>query len=656
MDLSVSDASVGRLLDGRYRVEASLARGGMATVYRAVDTRLERVVALKVMHPELAADNDFVLRFIGEARSAARLSHPNVVGVFDQGEDDGTVFLAMEYVEGRTLRQVLRDRGPLQPAVALETIQPVLAALSAAHEAGIVHRDVKPENVLVGKSGRVKVADFGLARALSDTGTTTRGLLLGTVNYISPEQALGEPATPRSDVYSAGIMLYEMLTGSPPHTGPTDFVVVRSHIDNDVPKPSESDPNIPSIVDGLVGLATARDPQERFADAGQFAEAASVAFDAVGPAVDGLETREAAGVSFTEAMSVPGIEPPTDRTWETTVMPAQAPASEPARRNLPARRETGLPPARRERRPDVPARRASRRRRRWVGPVLLVAGLLLAAGVAAGAWWLGEGRYVTVPSMLDLTLEEAARLADEEGLRVQPGGTEPSEVIEAGNVVRTQPEAGERLLRGQYITLITSSGAERYTVPDLRGKTQEDAEALLEEQKLVPVVEERYDDQMDEGVVIGQGVDPGRELRADEQVPVYVSKGREPIEIADFTGQDAGQAEQQLREAGFEVERQEQPNANVREGFVISQSPNSGTGFKGDTITLVVAAQESKIGLPDVRGQFVEDAERILREAGFTNIKIEKRRGIFPQEIVVDQRPRGGREIKPDQQIELIVR
>jgi serine/threonine-protein kinase len=255
-----------------------------------------------------------------------------------------------------------------------------------------------------------------------------------------------------------------------------------------------------------------------------------------------------------------------------------------------------------------------------------------------------------------MTVEDATLLAQQEGLFVQPGGTEPSEVIEAGNVLRTQPNAGERLLRGQYITLITSSGAERYAVPDLRGKTREEAESLLVELNLVPAVEERYDDQVPEGVVIGQGVDPGRELRADEQVPVYVSKGREPVEIVDFTGQDANQAEQQLREAGFEVARQEQTNPNVRAGFVISQSPNSGTGHRGDTITLVVAAQQNQIPVPEVRGMHISDAERILREAGFTNITVDRRESFFPQEIVVDQRPRPGREIKPDQQIELIVR
>ncbi|MGH8774237.1 MAG: protein kinase domain-containing protein, partial [Jiangellaceae bacterium] len=322
MDLHVSEAPVGRMVDGRYRVDATLARGGMATVYRALDTRLDRVVALKVMHPELAVDDEFVERFIGEARSAARLSHPAVVAVFDQGEDAGSVFLAMEYVEGRTLRRVLRDRGRLSPEHALKLVEPVLAALDAAHTAGIVHRDVKPENVLVGDDGRVKVADFGLARALSDASTATRGLLLGTVNYISPEQALGEAATPRSDVYSAGVMLYELLTGAPPHTGPTDFVIVRSHIDEDVPAPSETEPAVPGPVDELVRRSTTRDPEQRYADAGAFLAAVRGTRAALDSAVPGLEPRESAGVSIAEAMtSTHAVHGPGRLSDHTTVLP-----------------------------------------------------------------------------------------------------------------------------------------------------------------------------------------------------------------------------------------------------------------------------------------------------------------------------------------------
>jgi eukaryotic-like serine/threonine-protein kinase len=653
VDLSVSAPPVGRLLDGRYRVEAALARGGMATVYSALDTRLERVVALKVMHPELAVDDEFVERFIAEARSAARLSHPNVVGVFDQGEDAGTVFLAMEYVEGRTLRQVLRDRGALPAPDALALIDPVLAALTAAHEGGIVHRDVKPENVLVGENGRVKVADFGLARALTDSGTTTRGLLLGTVNYISPEQALGEPATPRSDVYSAGIVLYELLTGTTPHAGATDFVVVRNHIDNDVPPPSHIEPGIHPIVDQLVLRATARDVHQRFADANEFAEAVTAARDVVGAPVDGLETREAAGVSMTEAMSLTGTEMLEDGAWETSVMPAPAhrtPGRPDERRGQPP------PSARRQQRRPEPPSRARRRRRSWVGSLLLVIGLVLAGGVAAGAWWLGEGRYASVPPLVDLTYAEAEQRADEAGLRVRQGGVEPSERIEAGRVVRTEPDTGGRVLRGQYVTVITSSGAERFAVPDLRGKSKEEAEQALGERNLVAEIDERYDDRVAEGNVIDQGIPPGQELRAGEHVPVYVSLGREPIEITDFTGQDAGAAEQQLTEDGFAVVREERHSPGVRPGIVISQTPNSGQGYRGDEISLVVSAEPSELRMPDVRGQHVDDAVRILNEAGFHDIELNERGGPFRLNIVVDQRPRPGREVSPDREIELRVR
>ena len=655
MDLSVSDAPVGRLLDGRYRVEAALARGGMATVYRALDTRLERAVALKVMHPELAVDDEFVDRFIAEARSVARLSHPNVVGVFDQGEDEGTVFLAMAYVEGRTLRQVLRDRGALPPPDALAMIDPVLAALTSAHEGGIVHRDVKPENVLVGENGRIKVADFGLARALTDSSTTTRGVLLGTVNYISPEQALGEPATTRSDVYSAGVVLYELLTGTTPHAGSTDFEVVRNHIDTDVPPPSDIDPRIPPIIDQLVLRATARDVHHRFADAGEFAEAVAVAREMVGAPVAGLESREAAGVSMTEAMSLTGTGLLDDPPWETSVMSPSPTRHAPSRTDL--RHGPSPPSARRQqRREEPPPRRAARRRRPWVGPLLLVIGLLLAGGVAAGAWWLGEGRYASVPALVDLTYAEAEQRADDAGLRVRQGGTEPSERIEAGRVVRTEPDTGGRILRGQYVTVITSSGAERFAVPDLRGKSQDEAVEALSERNLVAEIEERYDERVAEGDVIDQGIAPGQELRAGEHVPIYVSLGREPIEITDFTGQEAAGAEQQLTERGFTVARDMRQAPGVRPGIVISQSPNSGAGYRGDEITLVVSSEPSELQVPDVRGQHVDEAVRILNEAGFTNIRIDERFSFFPQRIVVDQRPRPGREVKPDREIVLRVR
>ncbi|MCC3771646.1 protein kinase, partial [Streptomyces sp. UNOC14_S4] len=267
MDTTLGDPLVGQVLDGRYRIEARIAVGGMATVYRALDIRLDRVLALKVMHPSLAADGAFVDRFIREAKSVARLDHPNVVGVFDQGTDGTYVYLAMEYVAGCTLRDVLRERGALQPRAALDIAEPMLAALGAAHLAGLVHRDMKPENVLIGDDGRVKVADFGLVRAVDTTTTASTGSVLGTVSYLAPEQMEHGTADTRVDVYACGVVLYEMLTGAKPHAGSTPAQVLYQHLHEDVPPPSAAVPGLAPRLDELVAAATARDPQGRPADA-----------------------------------------------------------------------------------------------------------------------------------------------------------------------------------------------------------------------------------------------------------------------------------------------------------------------------------------------------------------------------------------------------
>jgi len=298
MDDTLADPLAGRLLDGRYAVTARIAHGGMATVYRATDTRLDREVALKVMHVELARDEDFVRRFIGEAKSVARLSHQNVVAVFDQGADGPFLYLAMEYIHGRTLRQLLRERGWFSPPTALDIMTGVLDGLAAAHNSGIVHRDVKPENVLLTADGRVKVADFGLARAQAAAGQTRAGLLIGTVAYVPPEQVSGEITGPRGDVYSAGVMLFELLTGRQPFRGDTPLSVAYQHVNQDVPAPSSLMPGIPAAVDQLVLAATSRDPARRPADAADFARAVRMVrqgagepgglIDVIGVGVQGL--------------------------------------------------------------------------------------------------------------------------------------------------------------------------------------------------------------------------------------------------------------------------------------------------------------------------------------------------------------------------------
>ena len=273
MESVLADALIGRMLDRRYHVRSRIAHGGMATVYLATDTRLERQVALKVMHAELARDADFVARFIGEAKSVARLSHPNIVQVFDQGSDGQFLYLSMEYVPGRTLRSLLRERGWLPWSEALEVMDPMLAGLSAAHEAGIVHRDVKPENVLLTADGRVKVVDFGLARAQAAAGNTRSGLIIGTVAYIAPEQVSGGITDSRTDVYAAGVMLWEMLSARQPHSGDSPLAVAYKHVNEEVPPVSAYVGGIPPALDQLVRAATSRDPRQRPPDAGAFLRA-----------------------------------------------------------------------------------------------------------------------------------------------------------------------------------------------------------------------------------------------------------------------------------------------------------------------------------------------------------------------------------------------
>ena len=614
----------------------------MATVYEALDTRLDREVALKVMHPGLAEDHDFVARFTGEARSAARLSHPDVVAVFDQGEDDGLVYLAMELVRGRTLRHVLRSRGRLPASTALEVMDHVLGALSAAHAAGIVHRDVKPENVLVGEDGRVKVADFGLARAVAAGSTATRGVLLGTVAYISPEQALGEPATPRSDVYSAGILLWELLTGRTPHEGPTDYVIVHKHIESDVPPPAWTEPSVPPAVDELVLRAVSRDPRERFADAGSFLAVLrrvrrGIPDDADPDASAVLaEPLEAAGVSAAAALA-------TD--------PGQEDTSDGDRGDADARTSVIGHTTSRHAPPPVPVRRRRSRR----GPVAFMLVLLLAVGVTAGAWWLGAGRWTHAPSLLGLDVAAAQARAAEAGLSIEVADEQRySETVAAGLVLETDPGPGEQVRRGGTVGVVLSAGPERVEVPEIVGLDRATAEAALVEASLVAgEVEERFDEQVREGIVLEQGVAPGDPVREGTPVPFVVSKGPEALEIPNVVGSSADAAEQTLVEAGFTVRMAEAHSDDVRAGLVISQEPSSGTGFRDDVVEIVVSSGPEVASVPEVEGRSYDEAVAAIEKAGLVVGRVE----LFPTGPgrVIRQDPRPGTELSPGSEVTVYV-
>ncbi|MFF5443593.1 Stk1 family PASTA domain-containing Ser/Thr kinase [Streptomyces sp. NPDC012888] len=607
MDTTLDDPLVGRVLDGRYRVDARIAVGGMATVYRAVDTRLDRILALKVMHPALAADAGFVDRFIREAKSVARLAHPNVVAVFDQGTDGGYVYLAMEYVSGCTLRDVLRERGALQPRAALDILEPVLAALGAAHRAGFVHRDMKPENVLIGDDGRVKVADFGLVRSV-DTVTSTTGAVLGTVSYLAPEQIENGTTDTRVDVYACGVVLYEMLTGAKPHTGGTPAQVLYRHLHEDVPPPSAAVPGLPARLDALVAAATARSAELRPHDAVALLGLAREARAGLGDAdLDAVPPQARAG-ERSSSEDRTGVIPrpvPVAGTVEHTSRLEPVPAA-------PA------PPVR----PARPARAARPPRR---GLFLVVAGVLLALGLGTGVWYVSSGQFTQVPNLLGKTEAEARKELSAAGLGVERIDRKFSEAFERGTVMDSAPGSGKRIRGNGAVTLVVSRGPETVSVPNVKGKPLEAAKAELAGEGLAPgMVTTAFSQDVPQGAVLSTDPAAGDRRAPDTAVAIVVSKGR-PVPVPSTVGLPADQARAALERLGLKVQQApEQVNSPQPAGRVANQSVAAGTqAAAGDTVVLTVSKGPRLLPVPQVTGQDAASARQALEAAGF-KVKVDR--------------------------------
>ncbi|MFG2277251.1 Stk1 family PASTA domain-containing Ser/Thr kinase [Streptomyces asoensis] len=617
MDTTLQDPLVGQLLDGRYRVEARIAVGGMATVYRAVDTRLDRVLALKVMHPALAADGAFVERFIREAKSVARLAHPNVVQVFDQGTDGSYVYLAMEYIAGCTLRDVLRERGALRPRAALDILEPVLAALGAAHRAGFVHRDMKPENVLIGDDGRVKVADFGLVRSV-DTVTSTTGAVLGTVAYLAPEQ-IEQPgvADPRVDVYACGVVLHEMLTGEKPHDGDSPAIVLYKHLHEDVPPPSALVPGLPFELDALVASATARDPGAR-------------AHDAVALLGRTLETRAALTDEQLDLVPPQAVSDGHDNAEDrTSVIPRSltVPRPLPVDGDVPVGGEDPLDRTSQFRSPPpLPPRRRTVRPGR--GVLALVTALLLVLGVGAGVWYINSGQFTKVPAVLTQKEAQARARLEAAGLKVGKVEHRNSDTVKRGTVMDTDPGPGARIRKHDAVTLTVSDGPEIVKVPDVKGSRLDKAEQLLKEDGLEPgLVDKAFSEDVLKGFVISTDPAAGTERRAGTAVSIVVSKGS-PVDVPDVTGEDLADARAELAEAGLKVKvAAGQVNSEFDKGQVAAQTPEADSeAADGDTVTLTLSKGPELVEVPDVVGASVDDAKSLLEQSGF---EVKEDRGLL---------------------------
>jgi serine/threonine-protein kinase len=633
---TVVDPVAGHLLDGRYRIGSRIARGGMASVYEALDTRLDRTCAVKIMHHGLGDDAAFAERFKREARAAARLSHPNVVNVFDQGEDPtldgGTVYLVMELVAGHTLRDVIRDEAPMQPARALVLMEPIVSALAAAHRSGLVHRDIKPENVLIAEpqaGGRVKVADFGLAKAgTADTQhTATGGVLIGTVSYLAPELVVDGTSDARADVYAAGVVLYELLTGEKPHAGESPIAVAYQHVHEDVPPPSRLVPGIPAYVDALVARATARDRDQRPADAGVLLHQIHRVSQAL---AGGVWADEELTADLTPAPSTNVLgasEPVTEDTNAFEILPVAPPTQPMAADPRPAPVFEQQPLAAPPHEPPVQVRPASARPRRpRRGPLLLAVALAIALAAGLGAYWFGWARYTATPGVIGLTQKAATAKLDQAGLDVKLGDPAYSEQVPKGHVVSTDPSPGSRVLDNGTVTLTMSLGKERYAVPKLAGKTVDQAQDLLLEAHLAYGRSfHKYDDSAAKGMVIGSTPKAGVREAPGFQVDLIVSKGPRPIHVRDWTGKSADEAIRAMSAKGLQVDASNrQYSDDVQQGYVIAQDPATGVLHRGDTVSLTVSKGPQMVEVPgDLRGMGIEAARSALKSLGF-DVELEK--------------------------------
>lgn len=602
-----TDPLIGLLVDERYRVTRRLARGGMATVYVAQDERLDRPVALKVMHPHLADSDAFVERFRREARSAARIVHPGVVSVFDQGVVTGQGFLVMELIDGTNLRQLLRAQGAFTIPQALRYTTDTLEALRAAHRVGVIHRDIKPENILVPSDGPAKVTDFGLARAASEVSMSSTGNMLGTVAYIAPEIATTAEADARSDIYSVGIMLYEMLTGAVPWAGESPLQIASHHVSDDVPSPSAAQPWIPREIDDLVAALTAREPANRPADA-------SDAIDLVARAAAAIPSN----LANRRAEVAPGERHRASETsaLNTEIMSAQftRPLPAPASSSVALVHTSGATQAAQAASPPKKSARAAA----WIALVVL---LLVVAGLGGRWWWTeyGPGSYLTMPETTGRTLTDVQADLDALGLHTQVE-EEFSDDIDTGSVTRSDPEGGSSVHKRAEVQLYVSKGVDMKTVPEVTGKSQDEAQRSLTDAGLaVGAVTDAYSEDVPQGQVISQSVAAGTSLAHDSAVDIVLSKGREPLTVPTLSGLSASAAKSAIEDLGLVAAPTEAYSDTVAEGQVISQQTREGsTLHRGDSVAYTVSKGPEKVAIPDVVGLQREEARSRLESAGFT--------------------------------------
>ena len=609
---------IGEIIDGRYQLTRVVGSGGMATIYAAIDLRLDRQVAVKVMHSHLAQDEQFVSRFIREAKAAASLSHPNIVAVLDQGWNQGgapCVFIVMELIEGATLRDYIIEQGALSAERALSIITPVASALAAAHKLGIVHRDIKPENILVSKEGRIKIADFGLARGalLGNTMTAESSVILGSVSYLSPEQVQRGVADARSDIYSLGIVLFEILTGQKPYQGEDPVQVAIKHVNERVPAPSTIKPGLSIEMDQLVLSTTDIDPDKRPRDAVILLEKLRELSEKLDPRKRQLSLElDLPPLAIKE----PGKKEGAKRLRRDKDREVEIPKNQEAT-------------VKKEKSSSIGKKALSKRvkRNRQIAA-------LIAISLGIGIWYVivGPGSKVIVPSLAGLTVKQATSELADLGLDLKVEREEFSEDIPEDRVINSSPAGGGRISPDGTVEVTISKGKERYIIPTLQGLKIEIAERFINDNKLVvgEVIEE-FSSEFPKGFIMRSSPVAGERIKRDSQVTLYISKGIEQIGISSYQGKSGEQALNELTEAGFDVETKYVFSEDLPIGAVVSQLPRTGDIDKGSVITLTVSKGSEFVFIPNLfsltQAMAVDtlkdlDLKVIIKKVGDKKIKV----------------------------------
>jgi serine/threonine-protein kinase len=560
------------IFNDRYEMHRHLARGGMADVYLARDLLLDRPVAVKVLFPEHARDPAFVERFRREAQSAANLNHPNIVAVYDWGQQGGTYFIVMEYIEGRSLSEIVRTEGPLHPRRSAEIAADVAAALGFAHRNGVVHRDIKPGNILIAPSGQVKVADFGIAQAIAasaEANLTQAGAVMGTATYFSPEQAQGRPVDPRSDLYSLGCVLYEMLTSRPPFSGDTPVAIAFKHVQERAPLPSSTGVAVPPALEAIVAQLMAKDPAQRYASAEDLRADLRNYLEGLPVAALRSSAALAAGLAGATAAASAVAAGPSQAVVPTPVVPPGGPAT--------GATYVGSTP---------PKKRSSRFL--WILLVLLV---LLAAGLAFLATRLDRSNAAQkpVPNVTGLQVDRATQELESAGFKVTAQRVENTD-HPTGDVFDQSPVGGQLADEGSTVTLQVSKGTGQKDVPNVIGQSQAAAQSQLTAAGFVPRTSQQSSDTAPAGQVISQSPQGGSKADPGSEVDIVVSSGPATVTVPNVAGQTEAAASANLSAAGFTVSTVQQSSTTVPAGVVIGTNPSAGISVAPHTsVTIIVS-------------------------------------------------------------------